>query len=321
MECRPTYTNPGLHLWGFILAAPVLYFFSSGMTTTDQNTLYQGRAVAPAGFRKALLLVLAVLVLGFFPARAGAEGPAVSGLNVKTDGLFGSLEGEGAALGLGSLSFPLGKRVGFQADGGIGEISADGFWGGAGHFFMRDPDRGLIGLIGLYQEVDNLSLIRNGAELEWYKGRFSLRARAGYQYGDVRHGAFAGLEGAVYLTDNLMLELEPKVAANEWLARVGVEYMLHFESFSGLALFAEGGLGESGYEQYFGGIRLYLGPNKSLKRRHREDDPGCLLPEGIDVLIRALCRRKGPPPGTGTCAGVPVAPYWYYYFDDVPPLP
>ena len=55
---------------------------------------------------------------------------------------------------------------------------------------------------------------------------------------------------------------------------LGVEYQLNQQIFSsGVALYAEGRIGEDDYKGAWAGVRMYLGDNKSLIRRHREDDP------------------------------------------------
>ena len=41
----------------------------------------------------------------------------------------------------------------------------------------------------------------------------------------------------------------------------------------GLAVFADGGVGENGYAHLLGGVRVYFGGSKPLKERHRQDDP------------------------------------------------
>jgi hypothetical protein len=47
-----------------------------------------------------------------------------------------------------------------------------------------------------------------------------------------------------------------------------------------MSLFVEAQFGENDYATVFGGVKFYFGSdNKSLMRRHREDDPRNQIPE------------------------------------------
>jgi hypothetical protein len=227
-----------------------------------------------------------------------AEGPAVSAINAKAQGLFGSFDSEGAAIGLGSLSLPLARQFGLQIDAGMGDISADDYGGGGAHLFWRDPSLGLIGLIGSYQELDNESLIRSGAEGEWYLNDLTIRGRTGYQYGDAAHGGFFLLGLKYYAMNNLLVEVEPQLAAGDFLFKAGVEYQPELTVLAGLSFFAQGEVGEDDYDSWIGGIRYYFGPKKSLKLRQRQDEPDSLLPQGMKFLQDEVhrSRRVTPPP-------------------------
>ena len=66
------------------------------------------------------------------------------------------------------------------------------------------------------------------------------------------------------------------------IGAVGLEYQLESSIFGGgTSIFAEGRIGEDDYAAVWGGVRLYLGQEKSLIRRHREDDPGEKGPDNL----------------------------------------
>jgi hypothetical protein len=66
------------------------------------------------------------------------------------------------------------------------------------------------------------------------------------------------------------------------IGAVGMEYQLPADFVSGASLFAEGRIGEEDYGSVLGGIRIAFGAGeKSLIRRHREDDPTNHLPDDL----------------------------------------
>ena len=253
------------------------------------------------GLRLKLLLwfgAVGLVAYGFMAIaapKALAEGPAVSEINGKADMLWGHFDGEGAYVGSGSLSLPIGQKFGAQIDLAGGDVSTDYYWGVGAHLFWRDPEVGLIGLISSYQELDNTSHIRQGVEAEYYMDDITLTTRLAYQYGDVDHGGSAKVGIQFYPKDNLMLELEPGVHAGDFLGSLGVEYQLELERFSGLCLFAEGAIGEARYDKWYGGIRYYFGSKKSLQKRHRTDDPSSLTPEGMAAMEEEAYKQSPAP--------------------------
>jgi uncharacterized membrane protein len=66
-----------------------------------------------------------------------------------------------------------------------------------------------------------------------------------------------------------MLEIGLRSSDEHTQGHAGAEYLTKFH---GLALFADGAMGD-GYEHVLAGVRVYFGKDKSLIRRHREDDP------------------------------------------------
>ncbi len=81
---------------------------------------------------------------------------------------------------------------------------------------------------------------------------------------------YAGLELRYYPLEDLMVSgVYNHVFDNELL----VAQLEYLTPVRGLILFAEVAQGQHDYDHAFLGVRLYLGDKKSLKRRHREDDP------------------------------------------------
>lgn len=250
------------------------------------------------GKNRAMVLVGILLILAM-SVPAFADGPAVSAPNAKLDILGGSFDGDWGYIAAGSGSLPIGKRFGFQLDAGIGSIGGDRYYGFGGHLFARDPQKWLVGIISSYQELENVSIARTGVEGELYFDLFSLRGRAGYQYGDVKKGGFYNLRSRWYPTDNILLYIEGEMAAGTALGKMGAEYQFGLKALPGLAIFAEGAVGEKSYDRYYAGLRYYFGSNKSLKLRHRQDDPDTLIPDGMNALQGKLREnRKAQPAAT-----------------------
>lgn len=215
------------------------------------------------------ILVLFVL-LALICAPAFAQDPAVSAINGKVEALGGSFDGEEGKAAAGSLTIPLGERFGVQFDGAFGEIDDDEVKGGGIHLFTRDPELYLLGLTGVYAELENVQLERYGIEAEAYMDQFTLAVNGGLQDGDVDDSVFGSLDLRYYPMDNLMVEAGGSIAdTDDGKVHLGAEYQV----MAGLAVFADLATGENDYEHAMGGIRYYIGGEKSLVKRHREDDP------------------------------------------------
>jgi len=213
----------------------------------------------------ALVMCIAICTVHY----AAAEGPAVSGINGKASALLGHLNSESTYIALGSLSLPLGEQFGLQIDLTGGQISSESYSGAGAHLFWRDPDIGLIGLTSSYQSADDISKIRQGVEGEYYLSKITFYTRMSYQYGDVESCFIFKPGMKIYPMDNLALKIETGIQEDDFRGKGAVEYQI----LNGLTLFAEAQLGSHHYDRWFGGARFYFGDNKSLKRRHREDDP------------------------------------------------
>jgi hypothetical protein len=234
--------------------------------------------------------------------------PAVSGLNGKLavfGGWLGTDGPDGEKIGAqGSVSVPLGTQFGFQADGFGYSAAGDWIAGGAGHLFWRDPSIGLIGAYGggARNEIFDFYSERAGLEGEAYFNRVSLEAVLGWEHQDFDVGGdedniFALADVAFYATDDLRLSAGYRHWNDIDRAAFGTEYQLPMNwGGTGVAVFAEGRIGEDDYASVWGGLRFYFGAEpKPLIRRHREDDPRVKMEDDAGML-RSVSTPAPPPP-------------------------
>lgn len=244
-------------------------------------------------------------------AVAQSGGPAVSGLNGKIDARGGYYKSEAdntnsfAGMVTGAVAAPLGQQFGVQVDGGVGIGGGNLYWGAGGHLFWRDPAAGLFGLYGQYGEYKNASATRLGVEGEAYFGQFTLGGNVGYQWGNdsrrvaVDDGIVAGVNLKFYVTDNFMLRAGGGVEARSGFARGGFEFQPGFAALPGLSVFADAGGGGHDHFYALAGIRYYFGDNKTLIRRHREDDPDVLQVTELGTFEKKQVKRGAGVGGSG----------------------
>lgn len=214
--------------------------------------------------------------------------PAVSGLNAKLELGYLYLNVDGfdsgsGAYGIGSVSAPLGERFGVQVDAGYARVNTNpdmSVGGVAVHGFWRDPDKALLGAYAHYARANigfgNANSVRLGGEAELYLDRVSIEGFAGADIVS-RPGnddtSFAGnLTAAFYATDNFRIDAGVSHSFDQTFGKIGAEAMLPFAannvSLFGAARFA------NDVQDYRVGLKVYFGESgKSLKARHREDDP------------------------------------------------
>jgi hypothetical protein len=224
------------------------------------------------------------------PASAGCV-QAVDGINGKVAGWGGSFNNKSIYGGSGGLSLPLGCQFGAQIDGTA--ASFDGRFLGSigGHLFWRDPAKGLLGLYGSYTFWDQVGGVRAnhiGPEGEWYYGRWTLQGVAGVEFGNTASGTIDGLiqtysvttrffdqvNLAYYLLDDFKVYAGHRYLGGKNALALGGEYGIPMSHGVMAALFAEGRIGENDFHGVWGGVRVYFGQHdKTLIRRHREDDP------------------------------------------------
>lgn len=220
--------------------------------------------------------------------------PAVSGINGKVAFEGGSFDEEGFGLITGSLSLPLGNPFGVQIDAMAGARDGKFVGGGGGHLFWRNPAHGLLGVYGGYTHRDDIdgSVARVGVEGEYYWENWTAKALVGVEFVDSDNASvaaalddesfFALADISYYANENLQLSVGHRYIAERNALALGIEYQLSQAFFaSGVSLFAEARIGEDDYQAAWGGVRFYFGEDKSLMRRHREDDPDFLGDEDL----------------------------------------
>ena len=225
---------------------------------------------------KSVCLTLSALTLG----AAAYANTAVSEVNGKLSGAYGNLDSVDGKVLQGSVSVPFLESLGFQFDGLYTQADEVQFTGLGGHFFWRESDQGLVGLSGgavFGDEVDSMELSLEG---EYYFDWVTVGAKAGWssiEYEDAvpfidtdKDGAFAQAFLTAYPLKDLAITAAIETRLDNSYASIDAEYEL---PVSGLSLFASFMKGENEYEQSLFGLRYYFGGDKSLKQRHREDDP------------------------------------------------
>lgn len=243
--------------------------------------------------------------------------PAVSGVNGKLGYSGGALNSSESHNFDGSLTLPISRQFGFQADALYSRTDDLDFYGGAGHLFWRNPGVGLIGIAGGYVGREGVETYQIGAEGEYYFGPFTFGVFAGIGFIRYDNAApfidtdptdFIGrISADWYPLDNLRIGVSYTTAFDDHLFKGEAEYQTPIR---GLAVTAELAAGENGYDHWLLGVRYYFGGNKSLRERHRADDPRTLMPQILHGLglYGAEFNRKGRAyvaahPGTGELTG------------------
>jgi hypothetical protein len=220
-------------------------------------------------------------------------GDAVSELNGKAGISAGNMDGDAGRNLSGSVAVPLGTNFGFQADGFYTDVSDRDFYGIGAHLFWRDSEKGLLGLTaGGIRENNILDSWAGGFEGEYYLNDFTIFAQAGmmninYAVGPLpfietdETGCYATAGAGFYPIDNLYLSCSYTHALDNGLVQEEIEWQTPMD---GLSLFANLAQGENDYDHALAGIRYYFGKQKSLKLRHREDDPPNILSSMMDHI-------------------------------------
>jgi hypothetical protein len=194
---------------------------------------------------------------------------------------------------VGSLSIPLAQQWGVQLDGDLGSDSGIGFYRGAAHLFWRDPSIGLLGAYVSYSRnngIDSAVLghisentARYAAEGEYYLDRWSFGGLIGAETVSINSGVplpsvpnrfFDDVWASYYVTDNFELYAGHAYTFGTHFLTLGAEYGIALGGGRMASLFADGWIGEGGDNGALAGLRVYFGQrDKSLKDRHRQDDP------------------------------------------------
>ncbi len=195
---------------------------------------------------------------------------AVSATNGKLEAIVGHVNGDEVKAAEGSLSIPVSKRFGVQLDGLIGDMNTDNVHGVGLHAFWRNPAKGLVGVTTSHVENDGFSMERTGVEAEYYLPTLTFSGEAGKQRGDVPNAEYGRAGLTWYPHDNLAVDAYLSKSDQLDKQHVGVEYQTKVK---GLALFADVANGDDSYDHVLAGVTYYFGGKKTLKQRHREDDP------------------------------------------------
>jgi len=227
--------------------------------------------------------IIVVLWIG----SVAVAGEAVSSVNGKVGYAGGSMEGDWGNNAFLSGSVPLTPNFGFQADGLYTNVSDRDFIGSAAHLFWRDWDKGLLGFVGGGVHEQDIDSLRAGFEGEYYLEQVTLAASAGVASLEYDNGPYPFIDddvtdffagGAVryYPWDDLMLSASYLHVFDNELVLGMVEYQTPIH---GLTVFAEVARGENDYDHTLFGVQFYIGKPKSLKLRHRQDDPPSIVPD------------------------------------------
>ena len=237
------------------------------------------------GRRGSLKTALASGMAVLASSAAWAEGPAVSEVNGKFSvegGGVGSNSQGSSGLGVaeGSFTVPLGYSFGLQLDAGAATAYNNFFGGGGAQLFWRDPQRGLFGGFASVAGGNGATLSWYGAEAEYFAGPVTLGAYGGYQaayYAAVPSGGLVIGRLTYYPIPDLALTAGGGVVANNGFGRLRLEYQPELNGRRLMSFFVNGGAGADASYSVTGGIRFYFGPEKTLIRRPREDDPASVL--------------------------------------------
>ncbi len=201
---------------------------------------------------------------------------------------------------MGVITAPIGHDFGFQVDLGTGKFELGVEGSAAGHFFWRNPDMALVGIYGsgqYWSRYGGKTGWNIGSELEKYFDQFTIGGTFGAQgfdfynvewnptepiynqrtpcnYQPIRF--FDNVSVKYYPHDDLMLKVGHTYTKGDNAVIAGIEYIP--EQLRGgvtaTALFVDGAYGWDKSSMIIGGAKIYFGNHdKSLKQRHREDDP------------------------------------------------
>lgn len=230
-------------------------------------------------------ITLILFVLTFSLTQVQAE-PAVSQLNAKVEGIGGVIDDDATGAVAGSIAIPLDESFGLQLDALGGTTDGNGLVGYGGHLFWRHPEQGLIGATMARGGRGGNFVNRYGGETEYYANQWTLAVTAGTQTGFLGSTGYGSVGAKYYINDNFMVDLSGFAFSDNRVGQIGFEYQPQ-KLMDGLSFFAVGDIGSDDLDYGLAGLKLYFGAgNKSLKRRHREDDP-------INSLIGVVTELNG----------------------------
>ena len=192
-----------------------------------------------------------------------------------------------------AFSFPVGDMFGIQADLTALDAFGETAIGGAVHAFTRDPNSYLFGVYGGYTDAGSANIWHVGPEAELYLDNISIEAVGGYM--DIERWRPAAnfmrwVKWRFMLLKTCACRLVPAALPDFKSANAGLEWFMGDTGIPA-SLTVDGRIGEDGFSSVMAGLSLYFGgEDKSLIRRHREDDPRihsltCSMP----VSLAAAC--------------------------------
>ena len=186
-------------------------------------------------------------------------------------GFGGVSQGDGAGAGEASIAIQ-NSVFGVQVDGVTGRIDGETFAEAGGHIYHRDPETGLIGVTGRWNDLGGPERWQVGVEAEYYLNRFSLVGEAGYEDSSGRSADIYGLAGVGYYpSDFSSFYVVGGYTLGEAVVQGSFEIQPAARAIPGLSVFADGGLGVSGNGFAAVGLRFaFGGGNASLIKRDRE---------------------------------------------------
>ncbi|MGJ8652968.1 MAG: hypothetical protein ACSHX8_06810 [Opitutaceae bacterium] len=224
------------------------------------------------------------LALSLVVSTLGYANSAVSEINGKLATAVGSFDSFDGNTVQGSVSIPIAEALGFQFDGYYADIEGNDFGGIGAHFFWRDNEVGLLGLSAGAIDGPHLKTYELSVEGEYYYKQFTFGARAGYAKIDYdftvpfldtdKGGAFGKAYIGFYALEDLWVSASVENRFENTYYGVDVEYQT---PINGLSIFGNATSGNDDYEHAYVGLRYYFGSKKSLKGRHRRDDPKNML--------------------------------------------
>jgi hypothetical protein len=281
-------------------------------------------------------LLAAIVLIVTADAATAQTNCAVSEINGKVSNSGGNINSEASDVFNASISLPVTRHFGFQADALYSRIDKDDYFGGAAHLFWRDPQIGLLGLTGGYIYQDRASTYQIGFEGAYYFHRITFGFFAGVGAINSQYNV-TPLTAAFPIPDTAFIDPNPvdflgKLSVDYYPVddlRVGASYATMFREslfrgeveyqtpLPGLALTSEVAVGNNGYDHWLVGLRYYFGSKKTLIDRQRQDDPPGLpqqLLEGLglfhakynhkrDAFVRYINQRFYNPGNSGSTGG------------------
>lgn len=228
---------------------------------------------------------------------------------------------------LPSVSFDLGSLA-LQVDGMAAHHLGDTVLAGAGHLGFKPSDNLSLGVYAAYarlKDLGGLDSYRVGAEAAYHGPNFSLSGVAGYEHTERRARVAGAVPGftvidtygrggqffsmadvTFYPDENLSLSAGHRYIGGRHAAAFGAE-----KAFGGVAVFAEGRVGQNGYKAAWAGLRVRFGSGgRSLRESEQSGFTNRLKDE---LFVNGNTRRRGqtpiiapppppPPPGGKGCA-------------------